>query len=74
MTDYNIKGYIARDADGALFFHSKKPTRFNCEGIKYWIGGYRFLLPKYKESFPELTWEDDPVEIEMTIKPAIKNE
>ena len=48
--------------------------RFNCEGIKYWVGGYRFLLPKYKESFPELTWEDNPVEIEMTIKPAIKNE
>lgn len=63
-----ISGWVARDGDGTLFFHQAKPVK----GRYYWDtpdlpAGDSMILPR--ESFPSLTWQDEPIEVEITIKP-----
>lgn len=61
---YKIKGWVARDSDGSLNIHKEKPSRWS---IYFWIcrGGYLHID---KTLFPELTWESEPIEVELTIK------
>ncbi|MCM1356442.1 MAG: hypothetical protein NC212_08565 [Staphylococcus sp.] len=66
-----ISGWVARDGDGTLFFHQAKPVK----GRYYWDtpdlpAGDSMILPR--ESFPSLTWESDPLEVEIVIKPKNK--
>ena len=62
--EYVIEGYIARDKDGALFWHSNKPSRFHEDGLEYWAnGGYRFLTPLQWGMYSELKWEDEPIPV-----------
>ena len=58
-----ISGWVCRDEDGMLCLFSQKPKR----GIEDWFGYYVTKLPM--DSFPNLTWESDPLEVEITIKP-----
>lgn len=65
-----ITGFVARDlGDGPadkLFFYFQKPTR----GCGSWqcSGTIDFLhLPE--RLFPLLRWEDEPMEVELTINP-----
>lgn len=61
--DTVIQGWAARDEDGNLFMYSTKPERFEAA----WIGEFaNFSLRNYL--FPDLTWDDDPQEVEITIK------
>ena len=56
-----IKGWIARDKDGRLWFHWEKPERKGDE----WLGFTgMFILGGL---FPDLKWEDDPIEVELPI-------
>lgn len=68
-----IKGYVARDKDGSIWFHYTKPYREN--GIEKDLVGwasndktfeiYDFDFPEYAD----LTWEEsEPVEVELTLK------
>ena len=59
------KLWVARDKNGFLFAYEDKPTR--CDNQKEWIG--RFLCSMKNSYFPELKWEDEPIEI--GIRPAI---
>ena len=65
-----IKGWVARDRDGALFLHEKYPKRIKEEmeldgEICYWgNGGVRHYIDR--ELFPDITWADNPVEYELT--------
>lgn len=54
--------WIARDKDNELWLYSSKPHRVSgC-----WTSGYyEALLPE--EMFPELTWDNEPVEVELKI-------
>ena len=62
--EYKIKGWVARDSDGSLNIHQEKPSRWS---IYLWtFGGGYFHIDK--TLFPELTWEDEPIEVELTIK------
>lgn len=73
-----IKGWIARDDSGRLGLYDQKPTRKTelgaFSGIAHswvigdtWIG--RFSLDRIvKTPFPELKWEDEPIEVELQIK------
>ena len=56
---------VARDKNGFLFSYEGKPTR--CDNQKEWIG--RFSNSMKNSYFPELKWEDEPIEIEL--RPAI---
>lgn len=69
--EYKLKkGWVARDKDGLLcVFYGDKPQRG---------GGNRWWPPEHcperdwmcidEKKFPELTWESEPIEIELTIK------
>lgn len=65
------KLWMARDADGSLWFYwGKKPERY--EGTVNYIGDNCMLwenpwLTKGKTDFPEVTNESGPVEVEVSI-------
>lgn len=60
-----ISGWVARDNNGKLYIYSDKPERYN-KGLR-WVVGYAFL-PLSSDSFPDLTWESDPLPVEIIIK------
>ena len=66
-----IKGYVARDKDGSIWFHYTKPHREN-DIEKTWWGSNDKSFEIYDFDFPEyadLTWEEsEPVEVELTLK------
>ena len=69
VNEATIKGYVARDKDGALFFHVNKPMRYIEDNICYWAdGGYRFLVPDKITGFIDIGWESDPIEVELILK------
>lgn len=63
---YTITGWVARDEwKEELWFYENKPER--C--ISTWIGikdGHSLLLDT--QAFSDLTWADEPIEVELTIK------
>lgn len=67
-----IKGWIARDKTYDLHFFSKKPkrniadSRFNLDNV--WIGKNWLVLDC--DLYPNLTWEDEPIEAEIILKVA----
>lgn len=64
--------WVAKDKDGGdVNMHCTKPFRYKCENIEYWIDGnaaYKLAPSFVNKLFPDLTWEDEPVEIEITVK------
>lgn len=67
--DTVIQGWLVRDKDGTLnlFYGSDKPIKRGQD--EYWsvVAGAVFeYLPR--EMFPDLTWESDPIEVELIIK------
>lgn len=67
-----LKGYVARDKDGTLyFFQENKPYR-EAGGVWYEnspaLGGCE-ISP---ELYPELTWKDEPVEAELAVTSSAK--
>ena len=59
------KLWVARDNNGFLFAYEDKPKR--CDNQKEWIG--RFFSSMKNSYFPNLTWKDEPIEVELL--PAI---
>ena len=59
------KLWLARDKNGFLFAYEDKPER--CKNQREWLG--RFLCSMRNSYFPELKWEDEPIEVEL--RPAI---
>lgn len=63
--DTVIRGWVARDANGSLNVFDEEPTRD--EELEMWSDGSdHFGLPY--SSFPDLTWSDEPQEVEIIIK------
>lgn len=56
--------WIARDKDGKLYFYNLKPDKidnyFQCD-----FGGMLRINPNL---FPDVTWENSPVEVELKLK------
>lgn len=72
--EYKLKGWIAKNGasnkktymyvyDNNIIFSEIKPTRD--EYYKHWNFAKFYLNP---EAFPDLEWEDEPIEVEFTIK------
>ena len=59
------KLWVARDKNDFLFAYEDKPER--CKNQREWLG--RFLCSMKNSYFPELKWEDEPLEVEL--RPAI---
>ena len=53
--------WVARDKNCFLFVYEDKPTR--CDNQREWLG--RFLCSMKNSYFPELKWEDEPIEVEL---------
>lgn len=64
-----IQAWIARDEDGTLCHYPEKPFRStNDIGNGIWDnekGDYGYLPEKM---FPEITWDDEPRKVEISIK------
>lgn len=63
MDEIKISGWVARDKGGGLYLHFGEPRR----GVNEWHGGIyarRLLIT----AFPDLTWDSDPLPVEITIK------
>ena len=63
MKEISIKGWVARDKDGAIILYSFRPRK---ERTGYWKGNKIKRLPD--EAFSEVTWESVPMEVEILIK------
>ena len=65
---YCLKGYIARDEDKSLWFHKKKPNRIDMgpQIFSWFQSDGQFQLDE--DLFPSLTWEDEPVKVELIIR------
>ena len=74
--EYKLKGWVAKNGasnenektylyiyDNSIIFSQIKPTRN--EYYKHWDCSNFYLSPK---AFPDLKWEDEPIEVELTIK------
>lgn len=75
-----VKGFVAVDNCGDKTIHNptgrrvaffpKRPVRDLLTSSHYWaahISPYDVIHLGY-ECFPELKWEDEPIEVELTIK------
>lgn len=60
--DTVIQGWVARDFDGDVFLYQNEPDRNEIA----WNGYMMHSLPV--DSFPDLTWDSDPLEVEIIIK------
>ena len=67
--EYKIKGWVARDKyfdplfGNGLILHSQKPTRDRNE----W-SGESILIHLPNRLFPDLSFDDEPIEVELIIK------
>ena len=57
-----IKGWVARDKNGVLSLYHSNPER---DGNS-WDGLY-FMRRIDRDNFPNLKWEDNPIEVELEI-------
>lgn len=62
--DTIIQGWIARDFDGILCLYKNKPIRDNVASM--WIA--KAVKSLDSDLFPDLTWDDEPQEVEIIIK------
>lgn len=62
--------WIARDLDGTLWMIEGIPTRDEIKNV--WVMPSVELAPNYillpSELFPEITWEDEPVQAKIGIR------
>ncbi len=60
-----MKLYVTRNQNGALSLHSEEPILVHDIMRSYWFSDYEssFFLPKCE--FPELTFEDSPMEVRL---------
>lgn len=63
--DTVIQGWVAVDDDGDLFLYRTKPARDEVSGM--WMSG-ECPLDVGINLFPNLTWDDEPQEVEIQIK------
>ncbi len=65
-----ISGWVCRDKDGELIVLGSYPERDR--DSSWWLGnaveGSGFLIID-SDLFPSLTWQHEPIEVEITIKP-----
>ena len=67
--EYKIKGWVARDCYG-LWFYKQKPYRVNGNHTLHWTDefGPNSEYGLNEELFPDLSFDDEPIEVELTIK------
>lgn len=64
--DTVIQGWVARDKSGDLYMYHAKPLRNMA--TDRWRGEISEIDLYNNLLFPDLTWSDDPIEVEIIIK------
>lgn len=65
--EYKIYGWFAaRDQNEIIHVFQVKPRKIVDEG-RWWDRDY-MSIEISKDAFPKLTWHDEPIEVELTIK------
>lgn len=59
-----IQGWVARDKDGRIFAYTNKPVRDY--SLQEWESD--FVSEINGKSFPDLTWDDEPIKVSISIK------
>lgn len=69
MEEKSIKMWVATDEDGDIFIYENKPERDEQEVFAWYnnSGRFEFIEQRFLP-FPAPTWEDEPIEVEITIK------
>ena len=63
-----MKMWIARNQDGSLWLHEEKPSLVYDDELKSWYYECGSFLDFYDESlFPEVTFENSPMEVELKL-------
>lgn len=65
MENTKIKGWVARDKANDLYFFTYKPHR--TDGVFY-SEVSEDILHLNNEMFPELSWQTEPIEVELFVK------
>lgn len=77
MEKTKIKGWLVRDKDDFTAVYGVKPTRGKtewCDGAHpHCAGESSFILSFGEYMFPDVKFEDEPIEVEITIKPCREN-
>lgn len=55
--------YVARDRNGSLWLYSEKPHRE--EESELWYSDKLNIMALNSEEFPQLKWEDEPIEVKL---------
>ena len=64
-----MKFWIARDPDGTLYLYTKKPKYHSVSEMFISTNGVWINLSNYGiGDFPEVTFENSPMEVELVIK------
>lgn len=72
-----LTGWLARDeyknskkeTPGTLFFYSEEPVRDSSSTLGgYWDGNMGDYIELPETMFPELTWDNDPKYVKLTIE------
>ena len=63
MGEKSIKAWVAADEDGIIWIYENKPKK----DIRSWFGKCDLIEQRFLP-FPAPTWEDEPIQIEITIK------
>lgn len=59
--------YVARDGNNDLWLFTEKPERNSFQ--RYWFSDYgeTMKLDAHYTQFKELTWNDEPIEVELKL-------
>ena len=60
-----MKLWVARDGDGRLYLHPIKPYLRNVKPSAYWNNEDENWMQLRETEFPELTFEDSPMEVRL---------
>ena len=60
-----MKLWVARDEDGRLYLHPIKPYLRNVKPSAYWNNEDENWMQLRETEFPELTFEDSPMEVRL---------
>lgn len=63
MEKKTCKLWVAIDKSGEAFAYISKPKR-ECY-LGFWYSDLNCVVPISRNFFPELTWEDEPLEVEL---------
>lgn len=60
-----IEGWVARDKGDGLYLHWERPLR----GALEWHTSFGNPRKLSQDSFPEVTWESEPLKVKLTLTP-----